>query len=226
MRRAVTIYSVLLLLGGLVLGTTGCDSGSQERPDRPESPDAPPPPTPEEIAAKAIADLGLDQPLPRRGARLPANVRQNILQKFESEHARLSGTPEGKAALRIVQRKLEERIDALEQQESWEHLLTFTDAYKKFDPDTQKYELIRETALIELRKPRVQVKGLPEFDGRKVAWLEIYTPMNSQTYEVKLTRGEEMHGIKMLNFFGDDKGIEIEYSETGERAIVYLPSAK
>ncbi len=85
---------------------------------------------------------------------------------------------------------------------------------------------MRERALTELRKPRVTLRGLPEFDGQKIAMMSIYLPMTSETHFERMRVGEEMHGIKLLGVFGDDKGVRIEYVETGDRDVVYLPYAK
>lgn len=218
-------FIAVLAMAGCV-AFPGCDTQPGARPDQPESPEAPPPPTPEEIAQKEISDLGLDQALPRRGARLSAGMRQNILSQFRSTKNRLSGKPEGEAALEIIKTRLEERIRAAERNELWEHTLTYIDAHGILDPDSKKFSFVRDRALTELRKPRVTVRGLPEFDGQKIAMLSIYLPMTSETHFERMRVGEEMHGIKLLGIFGEDKGVRIEYLETGDREVVYLPTAK
>ena len=100
-----------------------------------------------------------------------------------------------------------------------------TDAHLIFKPGSGKFNHTRDKAILELRKPRVTVRGLPEFDGRKVAMISIYLPLTSQTYFERMAIGEEMHGVRLLSVFGEDRGVRMEYLETGERFVAYLPAA-
>lgn len=215
----VAVTAVMLL--------PGC--GGSSEPAKPSSTTdaaAPPPPTPEEIAKRVIKDLQLDQPLPPKGTRLPASVRASTLSQFDQQKATLSKTPEGQAAMEIVKRQLEDRIQALYGAEMWEYVMLYSDAYAKFDPQVKKFDDMRAKAMIELRKPRVTVQGLPEVNGHKVAMLTVYVPISSETFKERLSVGEEMHGIRFVSVYGDDRGIIYEYLETGERYIALLDSAK
>lgn len=225
--RFLSLSLVALLGLGTLAGFAGCSSEpASERPDKPELSDAPPPPTPEELANKEMSGLGLNDPLPRPGARLSALMRNNILNQYRELDNRLSQTPEGKGALKIIAGKLEQRIQAVRRVELWEYVLTYIDAYKILEPDSTKFNLLHDQALSELRKPKVTVHGLPEFEGRKIAVLDIYVPVKSESHLVRMRIGEEMYGIKLLDIFGDDKGVKIEYLDSGDRAIIYLEAAK
>lgn len=213
----------------LAIQLSGCYP-EEDRAPRPQRPGIgedgmPLPPTPEQVAAKIIADAQLDAPMPARGATLPPAVRQNILDLLRREHARLNGTEEGKRALAIVSRKIDERVRAYERAELWEHTITFIRAHTIFNANSGKFNHVLDKALLELRKPRVTVRGLPEFDGRTVAFLSIYLPETSETFFEKMGIGEEMHGIRLVSIFGVDRGVRLEYLETGERFVVYLPAA-
>lgn len=211
----------------LMAGVSGCGgTGEPAQPKPVGEAGAPPPPTPEELARRAIKDLELDQPLPAAGSRLPGSVRSSILTQFEQQQSNLSKTPEGQAALEIIKKKTEERVRALYSSQMWEHVIVYSDAYAKLDPQSKKFDEMRQKSEVELRKPRVTVRGLPQKDGMQFAMLSIYIPMTSQTYTEDLRVGEEMHGIKFLEVFGDNKGVRLEYLETGERFVVLLPSAK
>ena len=206
---------------------SGC--GGKEDPKKPKTavdPNAPPPPTPEELAKNAIAELALDQPLPLPGARMTPAVRDSTLSAFRKKYSDLSRTPEGKIALDQVQKVLEDRIAAYENGRFWEHSLTYIDAYLMFQPKSKKYDQLKEKALTELRKPRVTLKGLPEVSGEKVAQVLIYIPLTSETFTERMSAGEEMHGVKYLGVFGKDRGARMEYLETGERFVAFLPSQK
>lgn len=225
-RRAFGLWVVASMI--VAVSIPGCGGGSSEpvKPNPAGDAAAPPPPTPEEVARRVITDLQLDAPLPPKGTRLPASVRATVLGQFDQQKANLSKTPEGQAALEIVKRRLDDRIRALNDAEMWEYVMLYTDAYARLDPQIAKYEDMRAKAMIELRKPRVTVQGLPEVAGHKVAILSIYIPISSETFQETLSVGEEIHGIKFVSVYGDNRGITYEYLETGERYVQLLDRAK
>jgi len=226
MSRMMSIALCAVAVCAATASLPGCGSSEPAKPSKTVDPNAPPPPTPEEIAKRTITELGLDLPLPLQGTRVSSSVRGTTIQMFKQQHATLSQTPEGQAALKQVQKVLEDRIAAYEQAKFWEHVLTYTDAYAVFQPESKKYEQLREKAMVEMRRPRVTVKGLPEVDGQKIAMLSIYIPLTSENFEERMSIGEEVHGIKFLGVFGKDRGVRLEYLETGERYVAYLPSQK
>lgn len=227
MRRSTLFLKCSAMAIVAALAMTGCPGERDPRkPSTAVDPNAPPPPTPEELARQTITELGLDQPLPPPGARLAASVRATTLSQFRAKHTELSATPEGQAALKTVQAELEKKIDAYQQGNYWEYVITYADAYAIFQPESRKYLQAKEKAEIELRKPRVTVHGLPAVDGHQVALLQIYVPLSSQTFNERLSVGEDVHGVKFVEVFGNSRGIRWEFMETGERFVAYLPSAK
>ena len=56
--------------------------------------------------------------------------------------------------------------------------------------------------------------------------LSIYVPLTSETFKETLSVGEEAHGIKFLGVFGENRGVRLEYLETGERYTALLNSAR
>jgi hypothetical protein len=226
MVRFAALPGCLCVVAVLVIFSSGCTPSEPAKPAPVVDPNAPPPPTPEQISKRVITELGLDQPLPPPGSRLAAAARGNVLDMFRRQQAELSKTPAGTAALTIIQKVLEDRISAYERGEFWEHVVTYTDAFAIFQPASKKYERLQERALRELRRPRVTVKGLPEADGHKMALLNIYIPLTSESFDERLSVGEEIHGIKFLGIFGNDRGVRLEFLETGERYIAYMSSQK
>lgn len=225
MTPATPFKFALLALVVATLSLSGCESKSdRERPERPDI-EAPPPPSPEEIAKRIVEEAQLNAPIPKRGSSLPPSVRQTILDLLRRENNRLKGTEDGDRALAIVARRVDDRVREFERAELWEHVLTMTDAHLIFKPGSSKFNHTRDKAVLELRKPRVTVHGLPEFDGRKVAMLSIYLPMTSETFSERMSIGEEMHGVRLLGVFGEDRGVRMEYLETGERFVAYIPAA-
>lgn len=228
MMIASTRKFALLVVLLLIVPLTGCEEqAARQKPDRPDvNGDATLPPTPEEVAERIIEQAQLNAQLPRRGSSLPPAVRQTILDLLRRERTRLKGTEDGDRTLAIVEAKVDERVRQYERAELWEHVITMTDAHLIFDPGSVKFNHIRDKALLELRKPRVTLQGLPDFDGRKIAMLRIYLPLTSQTFNERMAIGDEMHGLRFLDVFGVDRGVRLEFLETGERFIAYLPASK
>ncbi len=217
-------YAAVMVMAALAV--VGCNKDEPTRPSTTVDPNAPPPPTPEELARQAITELGLDQPLPPPGSRLVSSVRATTLSQFKARYTQLNATPEGQIALKTVQKSLEDKIEAYNKGEFWEYVITYADAYKIFQPQSRKFEQMVEKAQTELRKPRVTVHGLPSVAGHQVALLKIYVPLTSETFDERLSVGEDAHGVKFVGVFGNGRGIRWEFMETGERFVAYLPSAK
>jgi hypothetical protein len=59
-----------------------------------------------------------------------------------------------------------------------------------------------------------------------MAMLSIYIPMSSQTFKETLSVGDEAHGVQFLGVYGENRGVRLEYLETGERYVALLKSAK
>ncbi len=223
-----TLSIIFCALAGIAAAglLAGCGPSEPAKSKEVVDPDAPPPLTPEQIATRAITDLGLDQPLPPPGAPMMGNTRATTLAQFTQQHMILSNTLEGQIALKQVQKVLEDRISAFENGGYWEHVVTYTDAFAIFHPGSKKYERLQQKALVELRKPKVTLKGLPEVNGQKIAFLNIYIPLSNENFDERLSQGEEMHGIKFLGVFGRDRDARLEYTETSERFVAYLKSQK
>lgn len=208
-----------MLLGAGIFG--GCSEIAKEPP-----PEEPPPPSAQEIAQQILTDAQLTMPLPARGSRVARVERDTLLRKLQEAKRLHSGAEEGREALRIVERKVEERIRASADAKLWEHAMMYIDAYEIFNPDSTKFRLTRERALQQLRKPIVTVRGLPYVEGRKVALLSFYMPLSHRTESVQLQIGDELYGMKLLGIVGEDRGVDLRYLETGEVVRALLPSAK
>lgn len=226
MTKHITLKFLLLAVLAAMVALSGCEDQAALRRAERKTQEQPPPPSPEEIAQKIIADAQLNAPMPEEGSSLPPSVRQTMLDLLRREKNRLQGTEDGDEALAIVARKVDERLRQYERAELWEHVLTLSDAHLIFKPGSRQFNHTRDKALTELRKPRVTVKGLPEFGGQKIAMLSFYLPMTNETYDEHMAFGEEKYGVRLLGVFGEDRGVRMEYLETGERFIAYVPSAR
>lgn len=216
MRRFAIALAILLVL------FVGCPAEEEEEPTEGE----PPPPTPEEIAAKITNEIGFNNPLPAPGSVLKKEDGDRWLSKVRSAYAQNSRTPEGKKALRMILSKIDERARYAEQIEGWKYVLVYCEAHDVFNPGSTKFDRLKKRADVELRKPKVRIKGLPEAQGEVVAMLVFTFPLTGQSIDdIRMRVGEELHGLRLVDVVGNNKGLIFEYLETGETFEVLTKAA-
>ena len=207
-QRIFSLFAVLAF--ALVL------AGCGER--KPPEPPPPPPPTPEEIAAKIIADLRINQALPAPGSTLPAEASRNFLNAVRGAKTQNSISTDGKQAMLIVSQKLDVRLRALDKNELWEHLLNYCDAHLILNPGSKKFTRSRDKAIAELKKPRVTVEGYfhDGNTGQTAVFMNFYLPIEKVTRQEEVRVGEEFYGLKLVQIIGKNQGVTMEYMETDE----------
>lgn len=206
------IWIFPILLGASIL-MTACEK-EEETPEIVE----PPPPTPAEIAQRIISELSLDAPIPPPGASVPPGAAAQWLSKVQSTVASNSATEDGQEALGIVSRRLDQRVRTMEDNEMWDSVVILCEGHTIFNPGSTRFARTREVAEIELRKPKIKVmfivknENIDKITGR----LSFYLPLTGETYQESMRLGEERHGCKLVAFINNEKGVELEYLETGE----------
>ena len=149
-----------------------------------------------------------------------------MLEVLRVAKAQNAGDLVGKEALEHVVGRIDKRIREFTHAEAWQHVMVFIEAHEIFMQDSKKYGSLKDEAFIQLRKPKVTVTGLPVIEGRQLILLTLYVPITDKTYKERVLVGDELHGLKVVNIFGNDRGVTLEYLETGERFVAYLPGAK
>lgn len=215
MKRSV-LRSVYI--GLVVVALSACGPPPEPEPDPADA--LPPPPTPMEIATKISQQAQLEGPLPPRGAAVPPAVRQQIIGVFKDAKNQHSGTQDGDEVLGILSRKLSSRIDATNEAKLYQHAITYIESYDVLNPGSARYNGMKRRVLDELSKPKVEMIGLADVSGRRYAQLRISDPLTGNTQRIQLEPGEESNGLRLLEWFGAYRGVEMEYIKTGERFTV------
>lgn len=221
-----TVQRALSLLA--VFAMAFCVTGCGERePEVSDEPPPPPPPTPQQIADKIMTDLQLNDPLPAPGATMSKQASSNFLSTVKSAKTRNSASQDGKQALQIVSQKLDSRLRALEDNQLWEHVLTFCDAHLVLNPDSRKFDRTREKAVAELKKPRVTIGGFfhDGKTGQTVVFVDFYLPTDKESHQEKVRVGEEFYGLRLVAIIGNNQGVTMEYLETGQAFDILTESA-
>jgi len=216
LRRSLPI--LMLMLIALTGGVTGC---APKEPPKKAEPPPPPPPTPEELAAKIIADSGLNDPLPAAGTGFPSEAADKLKKAMSGARRNHKDTPEGQRVLQIVNQQVDQRIRALEGALAWEHTLGTIEGFEALNPGSPKWSTSKERALIELQKPKVKIIGFMQ----DAAILEFYLPITKQTDKQRVRPGEEFHDVTLVEVIGNNQGVRLRYGATGETFDVFTKSA-
>ena len=206
------------MLIALVGGVSGC---AEKEPPKPAEPPPPPPPTPEEIAAKIIADAGLNEPLPAAGASFAKEAADGLKRVLTQAKRANSEAPDGQRALQIVNQQVDQRIRALEGAQAWEHVLGTVEGFEALNPGSPKWQSSKERALIELVKPKVTIVGFMQDS----AILNFYLPVDKKTNKQSVRPGEEFYGVTLVEVIGNNQGVRMRYGATGETFDVFMKSA-
>ncbi len=219
-RRALSLIAVL----AIAVCVTGC---GEKEPEVPVGPPPAPPPTPQEIADKIMTDLQLNAPLPAAGSTMPKQASNNFLTAVTSAKTQNSVSADGKQALSLVSQKLDSRLRALENNLLWEHVLTYCEAHVILNPDSHKFDRVKEKAVAELRKPRVTIEGF-FFDGntgQTSVFMDFYLPIEKVTHREQVRVGEEFYKCRLVAIIGNNQGVTMEYLETGQTFDILTESA-
>ena len=199
----------------------------EEKIPEPTGPEVPPPPTPQEIAQSIITAAQLDMPIPPKGSRFPRAIENNLLNILRQAKTKNGYSEDGQKAIGHVIIRIDKRIREFSEAEAWTHVMVFIKAREVFEPDNHQYLSLKEVAQIELRKPKVTVKGLPDINGVQFVILDFHIPLTDETFKnEKIRIGETAHGIKILSIFGQRRGVMLRYLETGEKYVAFLPASE
>jgi len=223
------MYRFLFLTLAVLIVLPACSS--EDARDRPEKVDVKgadevPEITSQDIARKIILDSAIDFPVPPAGTRFPPAVRNNMVRMLALAKQQHSLDPKGMEALGFVTQRLEKRVKEFERAELWEHVIGFIEAHQAMVPGSSKYNRLKNKAMIELRRPKLTLRGLTNINGHQVATMGFYLPISSEHHDERMYMGDQKHGIKVIKVFGKNLGVKVEYLETSEQYIIYLKSTK
>lgn len=217
-----TGWTIRILFVCVAISMMGCIQEAEVL--EPTGPPAPLPPTPQEIAQSIITEAQLDMRIPPKNTRFPKAIENNLLSILSKAKSANSQTESGREAIQHVILRIDRRIREFADAEAWTHVMVFIKARAVFEPNNQQYLALIDDAKTELRKPVVTVRGLPDIDGVQLVILDFHIPLSDETFRrEKLRLGDKAHGIKILSIFGKRRGVMLQYMETGEKYVAFLP---
>lgn len=212
----------LITVAVLLLVIAACNSEPKTPP-----PPVVVPPTPTEIAEKIIADGYLAIAVPPPGRRLPADREPHVKRIVRSAVDANSGTPEGKEALDIVTKMIEQQISGTLRNELWDFVIMYCETYEILQPGSPRYTTTKADAAIELAKPVIsKIQIITDHNsGSTTILANIYLPLQNIMLEnERLYVGDERPDLqlKVLSLVGrgGKGGIRVEYLKNGDEWIV------
>lgn len=187
----------------------GC---AEKEPEPPPEPPPPPPPTAQELRSQEMNDL---QPILQPGLDM---TDEEIVGRVNNTRAKLRGEVNGEKALNLITRDIREQLNAAFDQEMWLVVMKGTTALGALEPDDPRLERYRETAQLELNRPKLTVKGFyidPETQATTV-FLDVFLPETQETVQKQVQEGEEFNDIQLLDIIGRQKGIRYRYLPTNK----------
>jgi len=188
--------------------------GCAKEPPPPETPPPPPEPTPEEIAADIRKNLEPMERVFNGGGEYDISTKDAMIGALTTARSTNQVKENGRQAIAMVSHDIEEIVRKARDKRRWRMVLVAIEAYDALQPGGEKFNRIKELALLQVNRPKVQVQGFfedKEANNQVYAFLEVFDPATGATSRVRVREGEEFNGLKFTRIVGDLQGVELEY---------------
>ncbi len=203
MKKRITLASLGLLIIVLV---AAC---------KPEPPPPPPPPPPPEPTAEEyyqqlrtiMGNLLMSGIQAQHDSAIP-----DLLNQLQARKAQLTASENGRNALQMLSRDVEESIKKAREEERWRKISALCRVYMTLHPDNPRFERTREYADLMLKRPVLTVTGFMELDNELYVFIDLFDPTDGKTTAYRVREGEEFHtNMRLVKIIGNQYSIEVEY---------------
>ncbi len=210
MKNKITVVSLLLLVLVML-------SSCKPEPPPPPPPPPPPEPTAEEYYQQLRTLMGN---LLLSGIEAqPDSTIPELLTQLNGRKAQLSASENGRGALQMLSRDVEEAIRVSREQERWRKISALCRVYLTLHPDNTRFEKTREYADLMLQRPVLKVTGFMELDNELYVFIDLFDPKTGETKAYKVREGEEFHAregedfhiMRLVKIIGNQYSVEVEY---------------
>lgn len=197
------IFPLLTLICLLLVLVAAC---APEPPPPPPEPEEPPEPTPEEYRQQLRSMMGsLLQP------GIPLSGEPPIIE-LQGRKTQLMATDNGRAALGMITRDIEDAIRLNKEEERWPKLAALCRAFRVLQPDNTRYEKTREYADLMMKRPRITVTGFMELDKELYVFIDLFDRETGATSSHRVREGEEFYStMRLVRIIGNQQSVEVEY---------------
>lgn len=217
MGKHLLVGLVCMLL--LLAAAPGC-TPEPPPPPPPETPPPPPEPTPEQHHATMKGNLSA---LFAEGGMGP-DVAAALVASFNGMKMQMSATDNGRAALGMIQRDIEDGIRSFRQQNRWVKVKACCELYKILQPGSDRYAKAERDAELMMARPTVVVTGFMKSGSEIYSFLSVTNPETQQEETFKIREGEEFYRpakvgsqendqdlLRLVRIIGDQQSVELEY---------------
>lgn len=194
----------------VVFVIAGC--GEQPPPVPVQQPE--PEKTPEQIVDLIKKDLGPLAAAAAAGAMLSDKDKQDVVNKLRTHKSTFQAKENGIIALEQITGEMESVIKIVRDGQRWKLALQCLEIYDVLQPGSAKYQRLRSMAELQMKKPRVKLKGFfrdVESNNQIYTFVQITDPVSGKTYQEQMREGEEKYGIRFNKIIGNQQGVEFEY---------------
>jgi len=148
-------------------------------------------------------------------------VENQVVTALRASRQKHQSSENGREAIKMATHDIEDIIRQARDQERWRLLMGCIAAFEAISPGSTKMEHLKERAKLHRVCPIVRVKGF--FDDEEMnetyAFLEVIKRFftkdgrlrDAPAETVRARPGDEFHGVKLLGFVGDRRGVRLEY---------------
>lgn len=186
-------------------------------PPPPPEPEVPPELTKEEYYGQLRTMMG---PLLQSGIVAPDDSTiPGLINQLQGKKMTLMLTENGRGALEMITRDIEESIRVARQEERWRKLSILCRVFKVFQPDNNKYTKTQEYADLMVKRPVLTITGFMELDNELYVFVDAFDPTLGTVFRYKVREGDEFHKpdyfrtnmLRLVKIIGNQQSVEVEY---------------
>ena len=211
---------VLLCALALFAAFPGCTPEPPPPPPEPAAPPPPPEPSPEQHYATIKGNLST---LFAEGG-MGRDAVDAVVASFSGVKMQMSATENGRAALGMIQRDIEDGIRSFRQDNRWVKVKACCQLYKVLQPESDRYAKAERDAELMIARPAVLVTGFMKSGSEIYTFLEVTNPETKEIETFKIREGEEFYRpakigseeneqdlLRLVRIIGDQQSVELEY---------------
>ncbi len=146
---------------------------------------------------------------------------EQAVTDLKGEKGRLTATENGRQALMMVQRDIEEWIKCARNEDRYRWVKEAIQLYKALEPGSECYASLERRADLMLARPNVSVKGFFEIDGDLYAFLSCKEAESGEVTQYRVREGEEFHEVlRLIRIIGDKQAVELLYIPANDTWVV------
>lgn len=136
----------------------------------------------------------------------------DLLNQLQSRKVQLSASENGRAALQMLSKDVEESIKVAREEERWRKIAALCRTYKVLHPENPRFDRTQEYAELMLKRPVLTVTGFMELDEEIYVFIDLFDPTDGKTTAYRVREGEEFHtNMRLVKIIGNQYSIEVEY---------------